>query len=242
MADDGPRVEMGEPNPDADVPVAQAQGESDGDAGSADERKSWRALTPDEKKERRQEWRALRPQERRERVSEITQAAERKRMMSKGIVFSGLGVRVRDGEIYPYPTLGQPALGPADGARAEITDPTKAQMVGAGLASGVALGSLLGPIALAPALLRKSKAVAFVVCANGRFHEKKLDGTATIRAAQRDAVKLNALLGSASTSTSALPTSPTPRERLAELASLREDGLLTEEEYQAKRTEIISQL
>ena len=84
--------------------------------------------------------------------------------------------------------------------------------------------------------------MAFVVCTNGRFHEKKLDGTAAIRAAQRDAVKLNALLGPASAAASAQPASLTPRERLKDLANLHDDGLLTDEEYESKRTEIISQL
>lgn len=117
-------------------------------------------------------------------------------------------------------------------------------MVGAGLASGVALGTLLGPLALPPGLLRKSKAVAFVVCGNGKFHENKLDGTGAIRAAQRDALKFNALVGSASAPVMPQPASnpPTPRERLVELTRLHEEGLLTDEEYQAKRAEIISQL
>jgi hypothetical protein len=214
------------------------------EAVGAGERKRWNALTPDEKNTRRQEWRALNPQERKERVNEIAEAAQRERMQKKGVAFYGLGVRVRDGQVYPYPTLGQPALGPAEGARAEITDPTKAQMVRAGLASGVALGAVLGPIALAPGLLRKSKAVAFVACVNGKLHEKKLDGTAAIRAAQRDAVRFNALTGSASAPVLAQPASkpPTPGERLAEVTRLHNEGLLTDEEYQAKRTEIISQL
>jgi hypothetical protein len=160
--------------------------------------------------------------------------------------FTGLGVRVRNGQVYPYPTLGQPALGPVEGARAEITDPTKAQMVRAGLTSGLALGAVIGPFALAPGLLRKSKAVAFVVCANGRVHEHKLDGTAAIRAAQRDAVKFNVLAGPAP-APAQVPTQPPPSpppagERLAEVTRLHDEGLLTDEEYQAKRAEIISQL
>jgi hypothetical protein len=168
-------------------------------------------------------------------------------------IYTGLGVRVRDGQVYGYPTFGQPALGPLAGARAEITDPTKAQMVRAGLAagitSGVALGAVLGPFALAPGavgLLRKSKAVAFVVCANGKLYEKKLDGTAAIRAAQRDAVRFNALAGPAEAPVpepaQTQAVSPTPRERLAEVTRLHDEGLLTDEEYQTKRAEIISQL
>jgi hypothetical protein len=160
-------------------------------AGS--ERKPWKALTPEEKKARRQEWQGLSSQERKERFSEIAEAAQRERMQKKGMAFYGLGVRVRDGNVYPYPTLSQPALGPVEGARAEITDPTKAQMIRAGVMSGMTLGAILGPLSFAPGVLRKSKAVAFVICANGKLHEKKLDGTAAIRAAQHDAVRFNTL-------------------------------------------------
>jgi hypothetical protein len=159
--------------------------------------------------------------------------------------FPGIGVRARNGEVYPYPTLSQPALGPVEGARAEITDPTKAQMVRAGLASGLAFGAVFGPLALAPGLLRKSKAVAFVVCANGKVHERKLNGTAAIRAAQRDAVKFNVFAGSATAPApvpAQPPSPPTAGERLAEVTRLHNEGLLTDEEYQAKRAEIIRQL
>lgn len=207
------------------------------------ERKPWKALTPDEKRARREEWRARSPEERRDHIREITDAAQSRRFEEKGMTFPGLGVRVRDGQVYPYPTLGRPAFGPAAGARVEITDPTKAQMIGAGLASGVALGSLLGPVALAPALFRKSKAVAFVVCANGKFHEKKLDGTTAIRAAQRDAVKFNALTGA-----SDMPpeTAGQPHEdaaaTLRKLAAMHDEGLLTDDEFAAKRAEVIARI
>jgi Short C-terminal domain len=159
--------------------------------------------------------------------------------------FGYLGVRVRGGEVYPYPTLGRPALGFVTGARAEITDPTKAQMVRAGLTSGLALGAVIGPFALAPGLLRKSKAVAFVVCANGNVHEHKLDGTSAIRAAQRDAAKFNALAGpevAPAPLSAGPPVFGAPADRLAEVARLYDQGLLTDDEYQAKRAEIISQL
>jgi len=53
------------------------------------------------------------------------------------------------------------------------------------------------PLALAPGVLRKSKAAAFLIFPNGKIHEKKLDGTAAIRAAQRDAVRFNTPAGPA---------------------------------------------
>jgi hypothetical protein len=164
------------------------------------------------------------------------------------MAFPGLSVRARDGQVYPFPTFSLPALGPLEGAHAEITDATKAQMVRAGLAagitSGVTLGAVLGPFALAPGaigLLRKNTAVAFVVCTNGKVHEKKLNGTTEIRAAQSDTVKFNALAGSADQPVAA-PTPPTAGERLAEVTRLHDQNLLTDEEFQAKRAEIISQL
>jgi hypothetical protein len=158
--------------------------------------------------------------------------------------FTGLGVRVSNGEVYPYPTFGKTPLGPIKGARAEITDPTKAQMIRAGVLSGITLGALIGPLALAPGVLRKSKAVAFVICPNGKLHEKKLNGTAMIRAAQRDAMKFNTLAGPVEAPAPVAPQSPppTPRERLTEVTRLHDEGLLTDEEYQAKRAEIIRQL
>jgi hypothetical protein len=70
------------------------------------------------------------------------------------------------------------------------------------------------------------------------------NGTMAIRLAQSDAVKFNALVGSMSLPAPAEPPSKalSPRERLMELTNLHEDGLLTDEEYRAKRAEIISQL
>jgi hypothetical protein len=232
--------------PADDLPVAAG-------GADADERKPWRELTREEKQQRRAELRALTPAERRERLRAAGEGAPQERLQKKGMAFPGLGVRVHDGQVYRYPTMSQPTLGPLAGARAEITDPTKAQMVRAGLAagitSGVALGAVLGPFALAPGavgLLRKSKAVAFVICANGKLHEKKLDGTAAIRAAQRDAVKFNTLASRAEAPVQEpaqpAPAPPTPSERLAEVTRLHDEGLLTDEEYQAKRAEIISQL
>jgi hypothetical protein len=213
-------------------------------AAAVGERKPWRELSKEEKRERREERRAMSPQERRERFKELQEAALQKRMLAKGLAFPGLGVRIRGGQVYPWPTLGQPALGPLEGARAELTDPTKAQMVRAGVASGLALGAVIGPLALAPGLLRKSKAVAFVVCANGKIHEKKLDGTTAIRAAQSDAVKFNTLAGPGDQPVTepVQPPSPVAGERLAEVTRLHDEGLLTDEEFQAKRAEIISQL
>lgn len=214
-----------------------------------------RVMTPEQKRARRQQWQAMTLTERREAIDASAEHDRQERVASgKGErwitrrvsnpVYAGLGVRVRDGQVYKYPTFSQPALGPLAGARAEITDPTKAQMIRAGVVSGITLGALIGPLALAPGVLRKSKAVAFVIFPNGKLHEKNLDGTAAIRAAQRDAMRFNTLAGSVETPApaAAQPPPPTASERLAEVTRLHDAGLLTDEEYQVKRAEIISQL
>ena len=159
--------------------------------------------------------------------------------------FAGLGVGVRNGEVYRYPTFRPPALGLVQGAHAELIDPTKVQMVRAGLTSGLVFGPLIGPVALAPGLLRKSKSVAFVVCANGNFHEHKLDGTSAILAGRRDAARFNVLAGpevAPAPPSAQRPALRAPAERLAEVSRLHDHGLLTDEEYEAKRAEIISEL
>ncbi|MDQ2873684.1 MAG: hypothetical protein M3Y33_02210 [Actinomycetota bacterium] len=167
-------------------------------------------------------------------------------------IFVQLGVRVRDGQVYRYPAYGRPVLGALEGARAEMTDATKAQMIRAGLISGAALGALIGPAALLPGVFRKNKAVAFVVFANGTVHERKLDGTTAIRGAQRDAVKFNALAASLSPLETSQPqplheisqpyAARSAADRLAEAALLHDNGLLADQEYQAKRVEIIDEI
>jgi hypothetical protein len=99
-------------------------------------------------------------------------------------------------------------------------------------------------VALLPGVLRKSKAVAFVVFASGIVHERKLDGNMMIRAAQRDAMKFNALAAASQAAQEPQP-SATPRsaaDRLAELTRMHDEGLLTDDEYQAKRAQIIAQI
>ena len=133
----------------------------------------------------------------RQRTAEQQRAAtlDRTAEQERRLALRGLGVRVRDGLVYYAGTLTEGhLLGELKGAEAEITDATKPQMIRAGLTSGIALGTLIGPLALLPGVFRKSKAVAFVVFANGTVHERKLDGNAAIRAAQRDVVKFNALV------------------------------------------------
>ncbi|HEX6450959.1 MAG TPA: hypothetical protein VF060_16025 [Trebonia sp.] len=104
----------------------------------------------------------------------------------------GLGVRIGGGSVHVNEWRGR-RLGDLAGAHAELTDGTRPHRVGAALVTAplsLGAGLLIG-------LTRKSKASAFVVFADGTVHERKLDGKSAISAAQRDAVKFNALANAA---------------------------------------------
>lgn len=94
------------------------------------------------------------------------------------------------------------------------------------------------PLSLA-GLATKTRATAFVIFADGSYHENTLDGNAAVRAAQAEAVKFNLLAGPAA--------APAAQEddvaaTLRTLASLHDQGLLTDEEFAAKRAEVIARL
>jgi hypothetical protein len=88
-------------------------------------------------------------------------------------------------------------------------------------------------------LATKTKATAFVIFADGTYHETTLNGNAAVRAAQAEAVKFNLLAGA--------PAEPAPQQDdvavvLRKLASLHGEGLLTDEEFAAKRAEVIARI
>jgi hypothetical protein len=125
--------------------------------------------------------------------------------MSARTRFLHLGIAVEDGTVRvwpkPPPTIGQvtglqkrPAaeLGPLAGLHAEVTDGTASHRVGAAVAGG----AVFLPLALV-GLSRKSKAVAFVIGPGGVVHERPLKGARQIREAQAEAVRFNAMAGSA---------------------------------------------
>jgi hypothetical protein len=102
----------------------------------------------------------------------------------------GLGVRIEDDHVSTLPGLLKARrLGPLKGAHAEVTAGTRQHRIGA--------AAVVAPLSLGAGLLigltKKSKAVAFVVFADGTVHERKLDGSSMISNAQRDVVKFNAL-------------------------------------------------
>jgi hypothetical protein len=105
----------------------------------------------------------------------------------------GLGVHVKGGSVHVNEWRGK-RLGGLAGAHAELTDGIRPHRVDAALVTAplsLGAGLLIG-------LTRKSKASAFVVFADGTVHERKLDRKSAISAAQRDAVKFNALANAAS--------------------------------------------
>jgi Short C-terminal domain len=88
-------------------------------------------------------------------------------------------------------------------------------------------------------LATKTRATAFVIFAGGTYHETALDGNAAVRAAQAEAVKFNLMAGA--------PAPPAQQQGdvaavLRKLASLHDEGLLTDEEFAAKRAEVIARI
>lgn len=90
------------------------------------------------------------------------------------------------------------------------------------------------PIALAP-LAAKTKADAVVVFADGTFRSVALDGNNMVREAQKQAVQFNALVGASAPA--AAERGSDPAVKLRKLRELRDAGLLTQGEYEAKRAE-----
>ena len=145
-------------------------------------------------------------------------------------VFPALGVQVRGESVETYAApFGATALGLLAGAEARLTDGSQAWSPGR---------ALFLPLGLA-ALATKTKAAAFVIFADGKHHETALNGNAAVRAAQAEAVRFNLM--------SSPPAPPVPQQDdmaaiLRKLASLHDEGLLTDEEFAAKRSEIIARI
>jgi hypothetical protein len=154
-------------------------------------------------------------------------------------VFRALGVQVleSDGKVY---TIGHysPAtktdssrlLGPLAGAQAIVTDGSQAWSPGR---------AMFMPIGLT-GLATKTKADAVVVFPDGTFHTVPLDGNSAVREAQKQAVQFNALAGALAP---AVPeTGSDPAVKLRKLQELWQEGLLTQEEYETKRAEVINSI
>jgi hypothetical protein len=145
-------------------------------------------------------------------------------------VFPALGVQVRGEVVEDYAApLGATALGPLAGAEARVTNGSQAWSPGR---------ALFMPVGLA-GLATKTKAAAFVIFTDGKYHEVELNGNAVVRDAQTQAVKFNLL--------AATPTPPVQQQDdvaaiLRKLASLHDEGLLTDDEFAAKRAEVIARI
>jgi Short C-terminal domain len=145
-------------------------------------------------------------------------------------VFPALGVQVRGEAVEGYAARRDAeALGALAGAEARLTDGSQAWGPGR---------AVFLPVGLA-GLATKTKASAFVIFADGRYHEAALDGNAVIRAAQAEAVKFNLI---------AAAPAPSARQQddlatiLRKLASLHDEGLLTDDEFATKRAEVIARI
>ena len=92
------------------------------------------------------------------------------------------------------------------------------------------------PIGLA-GLATKTRADAAVIFPDGTVHTAALNSNRAIREAQLQAVLFNALAGTAAPP----PAQPAdPAARLRTLKELLDTGLISQAEYDAKRSEIIS--
>ena len=154
----------------------------------------------------------------------------RARKVRPDAVFPALGVQVRGAVVEDYGApQGAAALGSLAGAEARLTDGSQAWSPGR---------AFFVPVGLA-GLATKTKAAAFVIFADGKYHETELDGNAAVRDAQAQAVKFNLL--------AAIPAPPVQQQddieaTLRKLASLHDDGLLTDDEFAAKRAEVIARI
>jgi hypothetical protein len=97
-----------------------------------------------------------------------------------------------------------------------------------------------GPLRRAGRPATKAKAYAAVVFPDGTAYTVPLDGNYAVREAQKQALQFNALAGAATPE--ATETGGDPADRLRKLQELRDAGLLTQDEYEAKRNEIINSI
>jgi Short C-terminal domain len=149
-------------------------------------------------------------------------------------VFPALGVQVRGDIVERYvPGSGyRPrVLGPLAGAQAQLTDGHQAWSPGR---------AVFLPIGMA-GLATKTRATAFVIFPDGSYHEEALNGNKAVGAAQSEALKFN-LLASPPAAQQPQPAQEDTAATIRKLADLHREGLLTDEEYAAKRAEVIARI
>jgi hypothetical protein len=171
-----------------------------------------------------------------ERRATVYEAFERAGSVTR---FPALGVQILTGEDQVYSignhdpwekTNDSRQLGPLAGAEARVTDATSSFSWGK---------ALIMPVATAP-LARKETADAMVVFSDGTVHTTALDGSRAVREARKECISFNVLAGSHA-QTPTMPRSD-PAEKLQKLQDLREAGLITQEEYETKRADVINSI
>jgi hypothetical protein len=170
------------------------------------------------------------------RAADAARVAEAER---HGHTFLTLGVQVDVSEGKVYTTGSDNAgtktnpsrlLGPLAGSQAMVTDGAQAWSPGR---------AMFLPIGLT-GLATKTTADAAVVFPDGTVFTTALNSNAAVREAQKQAVQFNALAGAAAPA--ATQAGSDPAARLRKLQELRDAGLLTQDEYETKRAEIINSL
>ena len=121
-------------------------------------------------------------------------------------------------------------LGPLAGAEALVTDGAQAWSPGR---------AMFLPIGLA-GLATKTKADAAVVFPDGTVHTVALGGNNAVREAQKQVVQFNALAGAGAPAATEMGNDPAVK--LRKLQELRDAGLLTQDEYETKRAEVINSI
>jgi hypothetical protein len=167
-------------------------------------------------------------------ANQAAQAERRAKMQP----FRALGVEVQAeaGEVWTvggYDTRGREMsrlLGPLAGSQAVVTDGSQTWSPGR---------AMFMPIGLT-GLATKTKADAVVIFADGTTHTVALDGNAAVREAQKQAVQFNALAGVSAPA--AVRDQSDPAVKLRKLQELRDADLLTQDEYEIKRAEVIDSI
>jgi len=146
-------------------------------------------------------------------------------------VLSGQGMVYSIGHHYPATkTNTSQLLGPLAGAEAMVTDGAQAWSPGR---------AMFLPIGLA-GLATKTKADVAIVFADGTVNTVPLDGNNAVRKAQKQVVQFNALAGASAHK--AAETATDPAVKLRKLRELRNADLLSQEEYETKRAEVIKSI
>lgn len=172
----------------------------------------------------------LKPDAQREYDRQLQARRSQRRYTPPDVAFPALDVQIRGDQVETYPgAAGVTALGSLAGAEARLTDGSQAWSPGR---------AAFMPLALA-GLATKTKAAAFVIFADGAYHEAPLDGNAAVRKAQAEAIRFNVMAGTHATP---VQQQDDAAATLRKLTSLHDDGLLTDEEFAAKRAQVIARI